>query len=340
MGVPRAADAKRLKTLLTGKKVLFLAHTRPDLDTLASAYALSLFFAPYSKTTFGIPDPLNTVSALLQPFQIKPKTISSLASYDAVVCVDFRSPQQGGSLSHALSTYPKTLILIDHHSTALHSFSRKTIPIIRPHSIATAQMVTRIGRAMKASFPSTLATLLATAILADSARFAVANPHTFETFDFLLQKSPKTYEELLLLAFPPPPTGNRLALFKAARAAKIFTVGDYLLAFIHAPYHTAFAASSFIQLGADLAVGYARDPHHILCSIRVSEKLHHDLDLDILDIILPFAQQHDGDAGGHARAAQLNIPAYMTEETLIDLFTKQLLMRIRAQGKHAHIRLH
>jgi nanoRNase/pAp phosphatase (c-di-AMP/oligoRNAs hydrolase) len=331
--------SSKLRRLLKGKKVLFLCHVHPDLDSLASAYSLSCFFCKKSKTTFGVPEPVPLVlKERLKQISLKPKTILSLQNFDTVVCVDFRSPVQAGSLSKQLEEFAGNIVIIDHHQPPSNVFSKKTATIIQPKAVATAQLVTAIGKKLSFSFNSKVSKLLAAAILEDSARFASATAETFEAFSFLMKKSRSSYDCLWKLAFPTMNPGKRLSLLKSFRNLELFFIGDFIFAFSKAPHQTASVANSMISLGADVAIGWDLDNDWIFSSIRVSNNARQSLNFNAAKMIHTFLESHKGIGGGHVQAAQLNIPSYFSENVIRDLAKRTLLTKVRKKQPKAGIR--
>lgn len=326
---------------LSGKKTLFLSHARPDMDTLSSAYALAHILGQKTKCTWGLSEKLNdSYTNRVSSFSFQPKIIDSLESFDAVVCVDFRSPSQAGELESALRTFSKKLIIIDHHHPSSSEFAGKVVKIIRPASAATAQMVAQIGIEMNTEFTKPLASALAMGILTDSAKFAVADAETFSTFSFLLEKSGKTYEQLMERAIPALETEDTVSTFHSLRNAKLLSVGKFLLASTNAPYHNSRAANALIQLGADVALGIFQGKDGLFCSVRVSGRAHSVLQFDAMKILPVLASAHSGTCGGHARAAQLNLPLYISENVIVDAFTHALQARVRKVDKQGKLKIY
>ncbi len=334
-------EAAILKKELSGKNILFLSHTRPDLDTLSSAYALAHIFGQKTRATWGLCEKLNdSYTQRVSSFSIQPKIIDSLHSFDTVVCVDFRSPTQAGELESELKKFSGKLIIIDHHHPSSNEFAGKVIKIIRPASAAAAQMVAQIGIELNSDFTKPLASALAVGILTDSAKFAVADAETFSTFSFLLSKSGKTYEQLMERAIPPLELKDAVVTFQSLRDAKLITVGKFLLASTNAPYHNSRAANALIQLGADVALGIFLGKDGLFCAVRVSGRAHSLLQFDAMKVLPSLASAHEGTCGGHARAAQLSLPLYISESVILDAFTHALQARVREKDKDAKLHIY
>lgn len=341
MAQPFYKETEILLRELNGKKVLFLSHARPDLDTLASAYALAHIFGQKSRATWGLCEKLtDSYMHRISSFSIRPQIIESLSSFDAVVCVDFRSPAQAGLLEIALQKFSRKMVIIDHHHPSSSEFSGSVTKIIHPSSASTAQLVTQIGRELNTEFIKPLASSLAMGILTDSAKFAVADNETFSTFAFLLEKSGQTYEQLVERAIPPFEMEDTVATFHSLRQAKLISVGKYLLASTNAPFHNAHAANALIQLGADVALGIFSGKEGLFCSIRISNRAHSLLQLDAMKILPSLAREHSGTCGGHARAAQLNLPPYLSENIIVDAFVRELQHKVRRTDNKAKLKIY
>lgn len=334
-------DFTRLVSTLQGKKILFLSHVRPDTDTLASAMSLAYFFSSISDPTFGITEPLSDGHAQQTSFfPIQPKVIQSLRGFDAVVCVDFRSPSQAGPLSRALVNYVGKIVIIDHHHPSSNEFSHVSFSLIRPHSVAAAQLVAQLGDFMRREFTPAIASALAMAIVTDSARFMVANPDTFAVFSFLLDKSGRSYEELFTRAVPTSPIHERVGVFHALKQARLVSAGDFLLASVSMSHQTSQVANALIQMGADIGLSVSHSKEGVYSSIRISGRVRSELGMDAVLVGRPLAEKHEGTCGGHARAAQLNLPPYFSEQMIIDHFSRELFMRVKKSHPHAVLKIH
>jgi nanoRNase/pAp phosphatase (c-di-AMP/oligoRNAs hydrolase) len=335
------AETSILQRETRGKNVLVLSHTRPDLDTLASASVLAYILGKQTPSTWGLCEKLNdTYSQRVSSFTVRPQVITTLEKFDCVVCVDFRSPAQAGELSSALQSFSGKIIILDHHHPSSSEFSGKIIKLIHPGSAATAQLVATVARELNVELPKPLAAALAMAIITDSAKFAVANNETFSTFAFLLEKSGQSYEQLLERSIPPLELGDTVASFHALRQARLLSVGKYLLASTSAPYHNARAANALIQMGADVALGVFPGKEGLFCAVRISGRAHSVLQLDAMKILPVLAREHNGTCGGHARAAQLNLPPYLSENIIIDAFTRELQRHVRKIDKKSSVKIY
>jgi nanoRNase/pAp phosphatase (c-di-AMP/oligoRNAs hydrolase) len=327
--------------VLRGKKVLFLSHTRPDLDTLSSSFVLAHIFGQHSACTWGTCEKLtDSYAQRVSSFPIRPKIISSLSAYDVVVCVDFRSPAQADLLENELKNFRGSIVIIDHHSPSTSEFSGRMLKLIHPERASTAQLVAQIGRELNADFTKPVSAALAMGILTDSAKFAVADTETFSTFSFLLEKSGQTYEQLVERAIPPLEIGDTIAAFHALKQSRLMSVGKYVLVSTIAPYHNARSANALIQLGADIALGIFPSDNGLFCAVRVSNRAHSVLQVDAMKILPIIAREHNGTCGGHPRAAQLNLPPYLSENIIIDAFTHDLQRRVKKLDKKASVKMY
>ncbi len=344
MAAASSTFAPRLAALVKGKKVLCLSHAHPDLDTLASSYILSRLLAKAgaAQSVFGIPEkPLLKFQILLDSFSLQPQLISTLEGFDVVVCVDFRSPVQAGNLEYALKQFSGMRILLDHHSPSSNEFpAANTESFILPAQAATAQMIARLAEEWIYSLSSMEAELLASAIVSDTARFSVANEDTFRLMHVLQSKSKKSYDEILLKAFPPQGLQERLAIIHGMQSPSIYSSDTFMLALARAPYASALASHTLVQLGADIGIGLFRSREFVTASIRVSNRAHALLGFDAMDVLLPLAKSNGGICGGHACAAQITFPGYVSESVIEDTFKRELLMHVRKNQKSAQLKQH
>ncbi len=339
------AFAPRFLSLVRGKKVLCLTHAHPDLDTLASSHVLASMLKKMgaAQATFGIPEkPLLKSKILLDSLALRPEVISTLAGFDVVVCVDFRSPAQAGNLEYALKQFNGKRVLVDHHSLSSREFSSPTPAeaFILPTQAATAQMIALLAEEWDYSLSPSEAELLAIAIISDSARFALANEETFRLMHVLQQRSKQSYDALLLRAFPANDLAERLSIIQGMQSPSLFSADSFLLALARAPYASALASNALVQLGADIGVGLFRSREFVTASLRVSNRAHALLGFDSMEVLLPLAKANGGVCGGHACAAQITFPGYVSENIIEDTLKRELLMRVRKTKKNAQLRVH
>ncbi len=337
-------EIHRIASELSGKNILFLAHAHPDADTLSSAFVLSRIFSKIGKgtrTQFGLSEkPHPHMREFLQSIGAKPKLIQSLKEFDAIVCVDFRSPSHAGELSQKLIAFSGKIIIIDHHHLSSNEFHARAQKLIIPNTVATAQLVYELGSLLLHLFSKEEARALASGIVVDSARFASANEETFAAMFHLLHTAAISYESLLAETLSDPSFPERVMVLNGLKNIHYLSAGDYILALAKAPFTSSAMANAMVQLGADVGIGYYSHASTMYFSIRVSARAHSELKLDAMKIILPFAKSHEGNAGGHARAASISIPDYFSESIVEELFTRQLLALVRKKVGKAFLTKH
>lgn len=123
--------------------ILILCHTRPDGDTLGSAFALRAALRQLSKRAYcvcdtRIPDRLAFLTEAVeeegagcanQASAASDITLSSLPGdfkWETVVAVDVASPQQLGEYEELFGSPEKTDLAIDHHQTHTY-FTRRAV---------------------------------------------------------------------------------------------------------------------------------------------------------------------------------------------------------------------
>jgi len=95
--------------------------------------------------------------------------------------------------------------------------------------------------------------------ISEDGKFIVASSTTFNIFATCLEKSGKSYAQLLELVKEPAVPGERVALLKAAQRLKYLKVKNYLVAYSEVSAFTSDVASALIKLGADVALVAGND---------------------------------------------------------------------------------
>jgi nanoRNase/pAp phosphatase (c-di-AMP/oligoRNAs hydrolase) len=201
-------------------------------------------------------------------------------------------------------------------------------------------MVALLGEEWGYSFSPAEAELLAAGMIADSARFAMSDEDTFRMMHVLQEKSKQSYDNLLLKAFPSSGLPERLATIQGMQSPALYSAGSFLLALARAPYASTMASNALIQLGADIAIGLFRSREFVTASIRVSNRAHALLGFDAMELLLPLAKANGGVCGGHACAAQITFPGYVSENILEDAFRRELLMHVKKIQMNVQLKKH
>ena len=149
------------------------------------------------------------------------------------------------------------------------------------------------------------AELLALGIVSDSAGFSTANSKTFIILSELLEISKTNFSGILALSASRIDVSQKIASLKAAKRARIFKCGEFIIALSEVGCFENLAAESLVMLGADIAfVGFAGSKMQARINARASEEFAKKSGFDLASVvIIPLGERFSGNAGGHACAA-------------------------------------
>ncbi len=304
-------NAPSFLSSISGKKTLVLTHAGADVDAFCAAAALYFAFDPHASITIGVPDHINVPAKSLArnlgiPFILSPQ---DLEEFDRVIVVDFNSFDMVGSLAEPLRAFKGPILVIDHHSDGRDRISSKPLRFIDPACVSTCELVHRLLARKRKHLTPMVATLIAAGIIVDSAGFTVGNPETFTIMAKALERSGKKLPEIVSLLRMKTDVSEKVALLKAARRARIFNSGDYLLACTEVGAFEASCASSLIRLGADVAFAGGSDKGKLMVSARANNHMVVKTGFDLVQhVFKPLETESGGAGGGHPAAAGFNGP--------------------------------
>lgn len=163
------------KLLSDAQRVLLLCHTRPDGDTIGSAFALREALENSGKTVEcacadPLPDKLGFITAGKRLLSLQEG--SEFASGSALIAaIDVASPNMLGDASHELKH--KINLRIDHHASA-DDFAEYNFA--DPSAAATAEIIFKlVTEHMKKELSAFSASALLAAVISDTGGFRYSN---------------------------------------------------------------------------------------------------------------------------------------------------------------------
>jgi nanoRNase/pAp phosphatase (c-di-AMP/oligoRNAs hydrolase) len=246
--VAKALRGLRGKTLVTFQSI-------GDLDGVCSALALKELF-PGAEVRMI--DSVNSqTKKLLNALGIDLKKIDSLEKYENIVLVDVSNKDLLGDWGEKIADFAGKKIVLDHH------FHSQKLPAsmtyIDSKKVACCEIVFELLKKQgKINQKNSL--LLACGIIADSAFFKSASPLMFKALGELIEKSGKSYGEIMELISTAPDVSEKIAFLKSAGRARLKRAGDFLIAVSEAGSFELGCASALVSIGADFAfVGNAAE---------------------------------------------------------------------------------
>lgn len=299
-----------LRTLspLYGKKVLLLAHSGCDVDSLGSAAAIHFSIIGKSGTTIGVPGHINSsAKALAQKLSIQYKLNPSLSDFDCVVCLDFNEAGMLGPLKNDFLAFRGEKFLVDHHCANKNPIAPRNNSAVSEKAVAATEVVYDLLRASKLKIPRKALACIACGIITDSASFLVADHETFSIMAQIMRKAKMPYRELVRLFREDIDVSQKIAALKAARRCRIFRSGDSLFVTSDVGAFEADAAATLVRIGADAAFCGDSEKGAIRVSGRANNNwaAKHNVNLakDVFEKLEGF---FPGTGGGHSGAAGFN----------------------------------
>ncbi len=297
------------------KKTLVLTHAGADVDAIASAGALYHLFS--KKISIGVPEHLNLnarqlVEKMSLPIELNP----DLHEFNALILVDFNSSSQIGKLAFQLKNFNGNIVLIDHHVLSGEKLTSTQMSLVNPKAVSTTELIYDLIKKLNKKITPKIATLLALGLFTDSAGFYASNKKTFTIFAELINKSNKSFSELISMISVETDFSEKIAKLKAAKRLKIYKSKEFLLVSTIVGSFQANAASTLLKLGADVAFAGSVDKGLLLVSARANPFiLNTGFDL-AKHVFEPLSDYFKGSGGGHAGAAAFNGKAKNIEPVL------------------------
>ncbi|MDD5023222.1 MAG: DHH family phosphoesterase, partial [Candidatus ainarchaeum sp.] len=187
------------------KKLVITTHRHPDVDGIASMYALGQFL---ENSIYALQDnPSEDTHPLIEKLGMEFQFLRDLKKedYDGLIVFDCHS--------YVLVTDAKgwnLVLIIDHHQDESKNMHAE-FEIIRNDSPSNVEVIYEL----LPKIDKKTAYALAVGIISDTARFKSAKASTFEKLSRLIELSGVSYKELFDCAYPQEPMDKRMAVLTA-----------------------------------------------------------------------------------------------------------------------------
>lgn len=291
-------------------RVLLLCHHNADPDAICSAYAFSSLLKrvrPHLEIEIGAGHGVSRLSKhLLNHLPIKVGTQPDVEKADALFLLDTNTIQQLDDLADRVKMSKAMIGVIDHHAAHPETLQSAKISVTDEQVSSTCEIVYNFFKQMSIEPGLNEAKALFLGIAFDTRHFILANSSTLKNIAGLIDSGVNAQETLSLLSLPMD-FSERVARLKTSRRAKLFTLGNWIIALSHVSAFQASAARAMIELGAHLAVVAGQKNEDIEISLRSSIEFHTKTGLHLgRDIATPLGGLLNGMGGGHATAAGVN----------------------------------
>lgn len=295
---------------LNVKNVVLLCHHNADPDAICSAYAFAGLLKNLKSeinVEIGASQGISRLTKhLLKHLPIKVETQPNIDKADTIVLLDTNTIQQLGNLAEKVKNSKAPIIVIDHHAAHPETEKLARICITNEDASSTCEIVYNFYKETSVKPDENVAKALFLGIAFDTRHFILANSSTLKTVAELVDAGVDAKETLSLLSLPMD-FSERVARLKACRRAKLFKIGEWIIAFSHVSAYQASAARAIIDLGAHVAVVAGQKNENLEISLRCTNKFHEKTGIHLgRDIAKPLGEFLRGMGGGHSTAAGVN----------------------------------
>lgn len=292
------------------KLVVLLCHHNADPDAICSAYAFASLlkhFRQNLEVEIGAAQGISRLSRhLLKHLPIEVKMQPNVENADIIVLLDTNTVQQLNNLAEKVKTAKAPIIVIDHHAAHPETEQLAKLCITNEEASSTCEIVCGFFKQMDIKPGEHEAKALFLGIAFDTRHFVLANSSTLKTVAELIEAGVNAKEALSLLSLPMD-FSERVARLKASRRAKIFKIGEWIIAFSHVSAYQASAARAIIDLGAHIAVVAGQKNENLEISLRSTREFYEKTGIHLgRDVAKPLGEYLRGMGGGHSAAAGVN----------------------------------
>ena len=292
------------------ENVVLLCHHNADPDAICSAYAFAELLKklkPEINVEIGASQGISRLAKhLLKHLPIEVETQPNIEKADAIVLLDTNTVQQLNNLAEKVKNSKAPIIVIDHHAAHPETEKLARICITNEEASSTCEIVYNFYRETNVKPDENVAKALFLGIAFDTRHFILANSSTLKTVAELIDTGVDAKETLSLLSLPMD-FSERVARLKACRRAKLYKIGEWIIAFSHVSAYQASAARAIIDLGAHVAVVAGQKNENLEISLRCTNKFHEKTGIHLgRDIARPLGEFLHGMGGGHSTAAGVN----------------------------------
>ena len=295
---------------LNAKLVVLLCHHNADPDAICSAYAFASLLKqakPQLEAEIGAAQGISRLSKhLLKFLPVDVKMNPSVEKADIIVLLDTNTIQQLNGLADKIRESKVPIVVIDHHAAHPETQQLARICLTSEESSSTCEIVYSLYKKANQPLGANEARALFLGIAFDTRHFVLANSTTLKNIAALIDAGVNAQETLSLLSLPVD-FSERVARLKACRRAKLFRVGEYIVALSHVSAYQASAARALVELGAHVAVVAGQKHGNLELSMRAHQEFFKKTGIHLgRDVANPLGEYLKGMGGGHSTAAGVN----------------------------------
>lgn len=295
---------------LNAKSIVLLCHHNADPDAICSAYAFASLIRrlrPECNVEIVAAQGVSRLSKhVLKFLPMDVKTRFDVEKADLLVLLDTNTIQQLDNIAEKVKASKAPIIVIDHHAPHPETERIAKNCVTNEEASSTCEIIYNFFKEVNLKPGEDEAKALFLGIAFDTRHFVIANSSTLKSIAELVDIGVNAQEALSLLSLPMD-FSERVARLKACRRAKLFRVGEWIIAFSHVSAYQASAARAIIDLGAHVAVVAGQKNENLEISLRCTRDFHEKTGIHLgKDVAKPLGEFLRGMGGGHALAAGVN----------------------------------
>jgi phosphoesterase RecJ-like protein len=292
------------------KNILLLCHHNSDPDAVCSAYAMqSLLKKVKPNLTVEVGTGQGVSKLTKHLFTYIPMMVNmqpSVEKAQVIILLDTNTIQQLDGLAEKVRQTTAPIILVDHHSAHPDTQGICKLCITNEEASSTCDIVYDFFKQQGIKPDQNEAKALFLGMAFDTRHFVLANSATFKAISDLVDTGVNAQEALAKLALPMD-FSERVARVKACRRAKLFKIGEWIIALSHVSAYQASAARALTDLGAHMSAVAGLKGDSIEISLRCTRDFSEKTGIHLgRDIAKPLGEYLKGMGGGHAMAAGVN----------------------------------
>ncbi len=304
------AEITKIIDELGAKLIVLLCHHNADPDAICSAYALSSLikkYKPQAIVEIGAAQGISRLSKhILKYLPITLEAQPHIENANLIIFLDTNTIQQLNNLAEKVKTAKAPIIVVDHHAAHPETEKIAKLCITDENASSTCEIIYNFYKQANMKIDGNEAKALFLGIAFDTRHFVLANSSTLKTIAELIETGLNAQEVLAMLSLPMD-FSERVARLKACRRAKLFKIGEWMIALSHVSAYQASAARAIIDLGAHVAVVAGQKNESLEISLRCTKEFHEKTGIHLgKDIAKPLGEYLKGMGGGHATAAGVN----------------------------------
>lgn len=304
------AEITRIIDELDAKLIVLLCHHNADPDAICSAYAFSSLInkhKPQAMVEIGVAQGISRLSKhILKHLPITVEAQPHVEKANLIIFLDTNTIKQLNNLAEKVKAAKAPIIVVDHHAAHPETEKIAKLCITDENASSTCEIIYNFYKQANVKVGESEAKALFLGIAFDTRHFVLANSTTFKTIAELIDTGLNAQEVLAILSLPMD-FSERVARLKACRRAKLFKMGEWIIAISHVSAYQASAARAIIDLGAHVAVVAGQKNESLEISLRCTREFHEKTGIHLgKDIAKPLGEYLKGMGGGHATAAGVN----------------------------------